>query len=124
MADLLSAVSILLVFLILLFNGIEKEINEFLLKRKPTDAQTEAKKQWVKEINRLLIKAIAVTMIYTLIFYALLPKTIYIISTSSFVLWNFDELNTVFVFIELSLLGLTVFAITRTSQLLKTKYNN
>lgn len=120
MADLLSAISVLLVFLSFLLNGIEKNVSEIALKRKPSVAQKEARKQFNNEVLKLLIlKAIPVSAIFIITFYSLLPKTITILTTFQFSFWHFDELTTIFVFIEIGLLGLTLFAIAKVIQLIK-----
>ena len=123
MADLLSAISVLLVFLTFLLNGIEKEVSENVLKKKPPAAQKEARNQFNNDtLKLLLLKTFPVTLIYIATFYSLLPKAVRIITTSKFSFWNFDELNTIFVFIETGLLGLTIFATTKAYQLIKKYY--
>jgi hypothetical protein len=123
MPDLISAISVLLVFLTFLLNGIEKSVNEKVNQRKPTIAQTEARKQFNNDILRLLfLKIFPVTLIFSVTFYSLLPKAFHIVATSIFSIWEFDELNTIFVFIEIGLLGLTMFAITKAYALTKKYY--
>lgn len=123
MADLLSAISVLLVFLTFLLNSIEEKVSEKVTQRKPTEAQAEARKQFNNDTLRLLwIKTFPVILIFIVTFYSLLPKAIHIIKTSSLAFWNFDELNTIFVFIETGLLGLTIFAITKAYALTKKYY--
>lgn len=120
MADLLSSISVLLVFLTFLFNTIEKEVTEKIAKRKPETQQTEARKQFNNELWKLLfLRTLPVTIIFIITFYSLLPRAIQILTTSKFSFWNFDELNTIFIFIELGLLGLTIYASTKTIQLIK-----
>lgn len=118
MADLLSAISVFLVFLTFLFNSIEKEINETLATRKPEIEQKENMKQFKKYIRRVtLLKTLPITLIYLVSFYTLLPSTIDILRTSKLNLWHFDELKTLFVFIEIGILGLAVYAAIKTWQL-------
>ncbi|MCZ7609665.1 MAG: hypothetical protein M5U17_05815 [Ignavibacterium sp.] len=120
MSDILSSISVLLVFLTFLFNAIEKEVSEKIIQRKPEVQQTEARRQFNNELLKLLfLKTLPVTIIFIITFYSLLPKAIHIITTSKFSFWQFDELNTIFVFIELGLLGLTIYATTKTVQLIK-----
>jgi hypothetical protein len=120
MADLLSAISVLLVFLTFLLSGIEKDVSEKILQRKPTEAQKEARRQFNNEILKLIfLKILPVSLMYIATFYALLPKAILILTTSNFSFWHFDELKTIFVFIEIGLLGLTIFALTKMYQLMK-----
>jgi hypothetical protein len=120
MADLLSAVSVLLVFLTFLLTSIEKEITEKCNTRKPELAQKEKRKLFNNDLIKLLfLKIVPIILIYFITFYALLPKSLKIITNSSFELWNFDELNTIFIFIELGLLSLTIYAVTKLFQLIK-----
>lgn len=120
MTDLLSALSVLLVFLTFLFNAIEKEISEKINQRKPEQAQKEKRKYFNKQLLKLLfLKALPITLIYIVTFYSLLPKTVKVISASKISFWNFNELNTIFVFVEIGLLGLTIYASIKTLQLIK-----
>lgn len=119
MADLLSAISVLLIFITFLLNAIEKEVNENISQKKPPIAQAEARKNFNRgTLKLLLLKTLPVTIIFIATFYSLLPKSIRIITTSSISFWDFDELNTIFVFIETGLIGLTIFAILKAWQLI------
>ncbi len=119
MAELLSGISVLLVFLVYLLNEIQKSVNEKVSKKMPPQIQCEARKQFTKELLEiLLLKAIPVTLVYIVVFYSLLPKVFHIFSISQFSFWYFDELNTIFVFIELGLLGLTIFSVIKVVQLI------
>jgi hypothetical protein len=120
MADILSSISVLLVFLTFLLNGIEKDVREIINKGKPPKAQSIARAKFNSQILRLLlIKTLPVTLGFTMTFYTLLPKTIYLFTTTCFSLWQFDELNTLFVFIEIGLLALTIFACYKSYELIK-----
>lgn len=119
MDDLLSAISVLLVFLTFLFNSIEKEVSEMISQRKPEIEQIEKRKLFNKELWKLLfLKTLPVTIIFVITFYSLLPKAFSIINASYLSFWDFDALNTIFVFIEIGLLGLTIFALSKTIQLI------
>lgn len=120
MAGLLSSVSVLLVFLTFLFNSIEKEVTEKVLERKPEIAQKDKRKKFDSDVLKLLwLKTLPVTAIYIITFYSLLPRTIRILTNSRFSIWSFDELTTIFIFIEIGLLGLAIFAISKSWQLIK-----
>jgi len=120
MADLLSSISVLLVFLTFLFNSIEKDVTEKINQRKPEPAQTMKLRQYYNELWKLIfLRTLPVTLIFIVIFYSLLPRTIHIIITSEVAFWQFDELKTIFVFIEFGLLGLSIYATKQTIQLLK-----
>lgn len=118
MADLLSAISVFLVFLTFLFNSIEKEVSDILSTRKPEVAQTDRLIRYKSDLKRIFyLKTLPISIIYLITFYILLPDTVKIISISTLNIWDFDELNTLFVFIELGILGLTIYAILKTYQL-------
>lgn len=118
MADLLSAISVFLVFLTFLLNSIEKEVSDILSTRKPEAAQTDRLTRYKSDLKRIFyLKTLPISIIYLITFYILLPDTVKIISTSTLNIWNFDELKTLFVFIELGILGLTIYAIMKTYQL-------
>lgn len=120
MGDLLSAISVLLVFLTFLFNSVEKEVSAKIALRKPDQAQKEARRQFNNELLKLLfLKILPINTIYAVIFYALLPKTVHLITTSNFSLWQFDPFNTIYVFIELGFLGLTIYAMIKAIHLTK-----
>jgi len=119
MADFLSAISVLLVFLTFLLTIIEKEVSDTCSRRKPEIEQKQSRIQFNTELRKLLFLKIGpVTLIYCITFYSLLPKTVHIIITSSFNLWNFNELNTIFIFIEMGLLGLTIYSISKLVQVI------
>lgn len=120
MSDLLSAISVLLVFLTFLLNEIQKEVSLILAERKPSQAQKQDRKSYNGRIFSLLFfKAIPIAAIFIIAFYILLPKTITILLSSKITFWGFDELSTIFVFIELGLFGLSFFAISKILKLIK-----
>jgi hypothetical protein len=120
MADLLSAVSVLLVFLTFLFNGIDKEVNESLQKQKPDPKQKVARKTFQRNLTRLLyLKLLPVATIFFGVFYSLLPEAVNIICISRVDFWNFNELNTIFIFIVVGLLGLGFYAMAKIFELVR-----
>ena len=119
MADLLSSISVILVFLTFLFNAIEKEVNEIIAERKPEIAQKAKRSQFEDRLRKLLwLKVLPITIIYIVVFYSLLPEAISILMTSCFSFWDFDELTTIFIFIEIGLLGLTFYAVSKLWQVI------
>jgi hypothetical protein len=112
MADIiLSALSVFLFFLTFLLNSIEKEVSDILSTRKPEAAQTDKLTRYKGDLKRIFfLKTLPISIIYLITFYILLPDTVKIISTSNINFWDFDELKTLFVFIELGILGLTIYA--------------
>lgn len=108
MDELLSAISVFLVFLIYLLNSIEKETVESLRNRMPEIEQTEKLKTYISDLKIILYgKIMPASFVFLITFYILLPKTIKIIFSSSLIFWDFDELKTLFVFIEFGLLYLS-----------------
>lgn len=109
MADLLAAISVLLVFLTLLLGGMQKD-SELLLKTTPPPAAQESNyNDFRGKVRWQIFKSFIITVIFLLIFWTLLPHTVKIMGTSKFAPWNFDELPTVFVLIETGILGMFVF---------------
>lgn len=112
MADLLSAISIILVILFFVVNAFEKEVSEFLAERNPNAEQKELLNHYNKKLSKLFYRrSIPLVVLLIFIFYILLPQSINILNTSSFSLWFFDELKTLFIFIELGILGLILYII-------------
>ena len=123
MGDLLSSISVLLVFLTFLLNGLQQQAEEILEIAKPgIDQQAKTKKINNKILGFFWLKCLPVSLIFGLIFYILLPKTVSIIINSSFNIWNFDILNTVFFLIEIGVLGLTLFSIIKSIQIINKYY--
>jgi hypothetical protein len=120
MADLISALSVFLVFLTFLLNSLEADLKELLKKRKPDANQINSLNQYKLEFKKLFyLKSLPISIVYISTFYILLPKTINIINNSKLSFWEFDEFNTLFVFIELGLLCLMIYAFIKSFQLFK-----
>lgn len=113
MAETLSAISVLLVFLTVLLSSIEQNVETILSKRPQQEHKDKMRKYKRKIKNILYFKLIPISLIYTIVFYTLLPSTIEIISVSTFSFWYFDTLNTIFVFVEAGLLGLVIYSISK-----------
>lgn len=111
MGDLLSSISVLLVFLTFLLNSIEQRVDEMLSARVPLKNLQSERKQFMSEIRALLfLRTLPVTFIFGIVFYTMLPKTVDILMHSEFSWWTFDALSTILVFLELGLLGLMLYA--------------
>lgn len=120
MADLLSAISIILVILFFVVNAFEKEVSEFLAERNPNAEQKELLNHYNKKLSKLFYRrSIPLVVLLIFIFYILLPQSINILNTSSFSLWFFDELKTLLIFIELGILGLILYIFFITKRLYK-----
>jgi hypothetical protein len=120
MNDIISAVSVLLVFLTFLLNAIEKEANDFIDKQAPDSTKSLALASFKTGLKKVLFfKVFPITVIFSITFYTLLPVAVKIIKTSKFSYWNFNTLNTLFLFVELGVLGLLSYSLWKLVQLIK-----
>ncbi len=122
MAETLSAISVLLVFLTFLLNSIEQSLDTILSKRPYEDHVDKMNKYKEKIRSILFLKLVPISLVYIITFYVLLPDTFIIISNSTFSFWDFDALNTIFVFVEIGLLGLAIYSISKIVILFKEAY--
>ena len=111
MADLLAAISVLLVFLTLLLSGMQTDSDELLKTSAPLKTQIDNYNTFRKKVLWQIAKSLIITIVFFLIFWTLLPHTFKIIMASHFDVWNFDELPTVFVLIELGVFGMFLFGL-------------
>lgn len=103
--ELLSAVSIILVLLLLVFAKIDNLIEKIMNTNAPDKTRTDTFRKYNKDLKKNLYCKICPTMIiFGIIGYILLPKAWGIIISSTFSFWHFDALNTLFVCIEFGLL--------------------
>lgn len=117
MGDIFSAISIILVFATVGLDLFAKESNSFISRKKPDRDKPTEIADFRKEKTRVLLKLIGVLLFYLVLFWILLPKSIEIMKTSEFALWNFDMVQTFYVLINLGILifiGLTTSFIFRT----------
>jgi len=119
MGDILSAISVLLVFLTLLLSGIQTDSDALLKTNAPLTTQTENYDAFRKRVFWQIAKCLVVTIIFFLIFWTLLPHTCKIIGHSRFAIWDFDELPTVFVLINTGVFGMFVFGLVYVVKLIK-----
>jgi hypothetical protein len=120
MADILAAITVLMVFLTFLLQAIDNQITVQIDAPTPNVSKTIERAKFKKKLRVLLItKSIPITIAFAITSYTLLPKSISIIHHSRFDLWNFDILNTIFIFIELGAIGLTVYSTVKLVQLAK-----
>ena len=103
-------------------SSIEQNVETILSKRPQQEHKDKMRKYKKKIKNILYFKLIPVFLIYTIVFYTLLPSTIEIISVSTFSFWHFDTLNTIFVFVEVGLLGLVIYSISKVITLFQELY--
>ena len=119
MGEILSAVSVLLIFLTVLLSLIEKNVETILSNRPPQDHADKMKKYKKKIRNILYFKLIPIFLIYAIVFYVLIPSTIKIILNSAFSFWDFDALNTIFIFVEIGLFSLLIYSLIKIICLIK-----
>ncbi|SEO79152.1 hypothetical protein SAMN05444671_1412 [Flavobacterium sp. CF108] len=120
MNDILSAIGVILVFLTFLLGSIQTEITKILEEKKP-EASQSAKIEIYKSRKRkiLYLKSLPISIIFIVISYLLIPSCVKILKQSSFDIWDFDVLNTTFIFVELGLIGMSSFSIYKFVQLAK-----
>lgn len=101
MSDILSAISVFLVFLSFILSNIDKKVEALLKKEKPTNAQKTALEKYKTEICHFLyFQLFPILIVFAVTFYLLLPHAIKIIVNSKLSLWDFDILNSLFISIE------------------------
>lgn len=109
LSDILSATSVILVFVILAFDKLTTVVG-IVLKAKPPDKIKKIEfENYCKEINRTFIKALIVFLILLLFCYLFIPTTLKIFATSNLDLWNFDLLQTLFVIIEFCIISMSIY---------------
>jgi len=109
-SDILSAISVFLVFLSFLLSNIDKRVEAILKNEKPTNAQISALKKYRKEIRQFLfIQLCPILIVFVVTFYLLLPHAIKIIANSKLSFLDFDILNSLFICIEGGILLLTCY---------------
>lgn len=111
MSDILSAISVFLVFLTFLLKTIDEDISFLIKERNPLpDKPIETRSFKNRSYKLLFLKAIPITFIYSATAYCLLPKTIHLMRHGRIDFWTFDPLNTLFIFIELGIIALAIYA--------------
>lgn len=119
-SDLLSSISVLLVFLTILVTYVSTELRAILDELIPDTTEAKKREKFFRRLRFVLfVKSLPITLVFILVTYILLPHTIDVISTSSFSWWNFDSLKTIFVIIEFGLIGFTIYSLTQTIRLIR-----
>jgi len=118
--DILSSISVLLVFLTLLITYLSTELKQILDESKPEKSRVKERLKFLKKLRFILfLKSIPITFIFLVVTYTLFPQSINILCTSNIDLWNFDTLKTIFILIELGLIGLSIYSALQTLKLVK-----
>lgn len=119
-SDLLSSISVLLVFLTILVTYLSTELKQILDEPKPEKTRVKERGKFLKRLRFILfVKSIPITFIFILVTYTLLPHSINILITSNLDFWNFDSLKTIFIIIELGLIGFSIYSVIQTIRLIK-----
>lgn len=119
MVNEISAISVFLFFLTFLFNSIDSRTTTILEERVPERTQHDKLRKYLRKLNLLIfLNALPTTLVYLATTYLLFPDCLNILKKSTFSLCHFDVLATLFIFIELGLLGFAIYALTRTIELL------
>ncbi len=100
--DIISSISVLLIFLALLFEYLRQSYRKVLHSSFRLNEHEKAK----KDIKWMLWTAAGVSIVFLFSTYLLLPTSIKIINSSSLELWNFEIFPTIFIVIHL---GITFF---------------
>jgi len=101
-SDIYSAISIILVFIMVIYDIEIKKMNEIMDERKPPEEQKEKLKNFKRKVKKCEFRLLFVGITLFLLFWILFPKAVEIISTSHINLINFDIANTLYVFIEIA----------------------
>lgn len=97
-ANVFSAVSVILFFMGMLFNNFRIKQRE-IMDIRPEKDKVIAQKNYLKKRKECIWFGILLTSFTLGFFYMLLPTAIEVISNSKFSLWNFGLLNTLYLFI-------------------------
>ena len=118
MNDILSAIGVILVFLTFLLGSIQREISAILEEKKPEASQVSKIEIYNSKIKKIFyVKSLPISIIFLVISYLLIPSCVKIFKDSQFEFWSFDVLNTTFIFVEMGLMGMTIFSIFKTVEL-------
>lgn len=100
MGDIFSGIGILLVFATVALDFFVKDSMRFLQEKKPDSAKTIEVENYKRRRNSVVYKLTGVLFFYILLFWLLIPKSVEIIRTSTFDLWDFDFNSTFYILIN------------------------
>lgn len=111
-ADVLSGVGLLLVFVIALFDLSYQRIQSALEGRAPGADRPVERRRYRVELREVLIRRAAPpTVVSGVVAYALAPLVQDVIASTELELWDFDELLTIFVLLYLLIVGFAVWSL-------------
>lgn len=101
MGDIISAISIMVGVLSYFFGVAYTDMQKLLIKVIPPKEQKAALEKQCKEITAVIFqKIVPISIGFLLLWYICLPMAIDIINSSTFSVWGFDILNTLFLGVE------------------------
>ena len=112
LSDILSATGVILVFIMLTFDKLNSTANDALKLKVPEKIKKIEFDSYCSLITSILLRTIFSFLGLLFLSYIFLPTTLNIITTSTFNLWNFNLLNTLFVIIEVCVLAMTIYIAT------------
>jgi hypothetical protein len=120
LATLSSVASILLGILTYFLTLVNESTCHLLAEEVPPKEQGRACQALPSRLGQTLLRAhLPVSVGLILLFYLCLPATTHILRISSMDLWHFDPIPSMFVFLQLGLLGCLIFALSRAYVVLK-----
>lgn len=111
MGDIFSAIGILLVFATVALDFFVKEAQTFIKKSKPDKSKVTEIKSFRQDKFDIILKLSGVLLFYIVLFWLLIPKSVEILGTSKFDLWNFNQISTFYILINLCILIFIVLTI-------------
>lgn len=104
MGDTFTALGILLVFATIALDIFIKDAKIFIQKLKPDSAKKKEIKNYSSAKYEIICKLFGVLIFYILLFWLLIPKSVEIVKTSKFELWDFNLISTYYILINICLL--------------------
>ena len=115
--DIYDGLAILLVFITILMNNSQSEAEKIMDKNIPSGRKNELVNK-LKDINRFIFnKWIILFVVNLILVWILTPMAIFIMKSSTISLINFDTEKTIYIFIYIIMLGLSVKYILTTKKL-------
>lgn len=109
LSDILSATSIILVFIILAFDKLSTTVENILETSAPDIVKVTELTKYRKILKVTLFKTLVIFTMLLIILYIFFPTTWGILCNSHIDVWKFNLLNTLFVIIELCISAMTIY---------------
>lgn len=115
-----DSISLILVFVFVLFGIRYPQINDDLKKEIPDSTRKIERKKYKEKLKEnLSSKALPLVIIYGFLFYLFLPLLLKIFSSSKLQLWDFDIMRTTFVVVDLFILSFLIWSLSQAIRLIK-----